>query len=284
MTPTKTLIAGLAAALCLTAAPAMAAGGGAKPKDVDFSFEGPFGKFDQGQLQRGFKVYREVCASCHGMELLSFRDLGLKNGPFYDKRWAKNPNDNPYVKAIAAEYEIADIDSESGDAITRPGTSADRFPNPYPNAVAAAASNGGAAPPDLSVMAKARQGGPDYLYSLLVGYVRPPAGLTVGAGQYYNKYFPGDLSSAWSGDKHHVPQGGFIAMPPPISADQVTYDDGTPATVDQMAQDVSAFIAWASEPKATERKQTGLAVMIFLALFTVLTWFSYKTVWRDASH
>jgi len=281
----KTLIAGLASVLCLTAGgAALAAGGAEHPRDVDFSFEGPFGTFDQAQLQRGYRVYKEVCASCHSMELLSFRDLGMKGGPFWDPRWP-NPNDNLFVKAIAAEFEIADIDSESGDAITRPGTSADRFPNPYANDVAAAASNGGAVPPDLSVMAKARHGGADYIYSLLVGYVRPPAGLTVGAGQYYNKYFGGDLTSAWSGDPHHVPKGGFIAMPAPITTEgQVTYDDGTRATVDQMSRDVAAFIAWASEPKQTERKQTGLAVMIYLALFSVLTFFSYKRLWKNVGH
>ena len=280
----KTLIAGLVASVALAAAPAMAAGGAAHPKDVDFSFEGPFGTFDRNQLQRGYRVYKEVCASCHSMSLLSFRDLGMKGGPFWEEKY-KNPNENPYVKAIAAEFEVDDIDSESGDPIKRKATSADRFPSPYPNATAAAAANGGAPPPDLSVMAKARHGGADFIYSLLVGYVPPPQGLTVNPGVYYNKYFAGDLSSYWSGDRHHVPPGGFIAMPQPIAADdQVTYDDGTKATVDQMAQDVAAFIAWASEPKATERKQTGVAVMVFLLLFSALTFLSYKRVWKDASH
>ena len=281
----KTLIAGLASALALTAgSAALASGGAAEPRDVDFSFEGPFGAFDQAQLQRGYRVYKEVCAACHSMELLSFRDLGVRGGPFWAERYP-NPNDNPYVKAIAAEFEIADIDSESGDAITRPGTSADRFPSPYANTVAAAAANGGAVPPDLSVMAKARHGGADYIYSLLVGYVRPPTGLRVGPGQYYNKYFAGDLASYWSGDRHHVPEGGFIAMPAPLMSEgQVTYDDGTRATVDQMSRDVAAFIAWASEPKQTERKQTGLAVMIYLAIFSALTFLSYKRIWKDAAH
>lgn len=281
----KTLIAGAVASAALAVAPAMAAGGAEHPKDVAFSFEGAFGTFDQAQLQRGYRVYREVCASCHSMNLLSFRDLGLKGGPFYDERYEANPNDNPYVKAIAAEFEVPDIDSETGDAIMRKATTADRFPSPYANATAAAASNGGAAPPDLSVMAKARHGGADYIYSLLVGYVRPPQGLRVPAGVHYNKYFPGDLGSYWSGDHHQVPKGGFIAMPQPIvSEGQVTYDDGTPATVDQMSKDVAAFIAWATEPKQTERKQTGVAVMIFLALFAALTFLSYKRVWKDASH
>jgi len=280
----KTLIAGVVASVALAAAPAMASGGAAHPKNVDFSFEGPFGTFDQNQLQRGYRVYREVCASCHSMSLLSFRDLGVKGGPFWEEKY-DNPNENPYVKAIAAEFEVDDIDSETGDPIKRKATSADRFPNPYPNATAAAAANGGAPPPDLSVMAKARHGGADYIYSLLVGYVQPPQGLQVTPGVYYNKYFAGDLSSYWSGDRHHVPEGGFIAMPAPIAADdQVTYDDGTKATVDQMSKDVAAFIAWATEPKATERKQTGVAVMIFLAIFAGLTFLSYKRVWKDASH
>jgi len=281
----KTLIAGLASALCLTAGTAaVAAGGAAHPKDIEFSFEGPFGTFDQAQLQRGFRVYKEVCASCHSISLLSFRDLGIKGGPFWSERWP-NPNDNLYVKAIAAEYEVDDIDTESGDTIKRKAVPADRFPSPYANAVAAAASNGGAAPPDLSVMAKARHGGADYIYSLMMGYVRPPAGLKVNPGQYYNVYFPGDLTSSWSGDKHHVPKGGFIAMPAPLTSDgQVTYDDGTTATVDQMSRDVAAFIAWATEPKQTERKQTGLAVMLYLALFSVLTFLSYKKLWKNVGH
>lgn len=280
----KLLLTGLALALCLTAAPAMAAGGAAHPHEPrgGFSFEGPFGTFDQRQLQRGFKVYKEVCASCHSMRLLSFRDLGQNSGPFWFARYP-NANENPYVKAIANEYEVNDLDTETGDAIKRKAVPADRFPQPFPNAIAAAASNGGAVPPDLSVMAKARHGGARYIYSLLTGYRTPPTGLTVGPNQHYNPFFPGDLTSAWSGDRHHVPKGGFIAMAPPLTAtDQVTYDDGTRATVDQMAADVAAFIAWASEPKATERKQMGVAVMLYLLLFAALTFLSYRRIWKDA--
>src|SRR5690606_11878602 len=140
---------------------------------------------DQAQLQRGYRVYREVCAACHSMNLLSFRNLGQPGGPFWSEAYP-NPNENPWVKAIAAEFEIADIDSETGEAITRPGIPSDRFPDPYPNATAAAAANGGAAPPDLSVMAKARHGGADYIASLLSGYREAPAGLRIAAGQYYN--------------------------------------------------------------------------------------------------
>ncbi|HYG25731.1 MAG TPA: cytochrome c1 [Caulobacteraceae bacterium] len=274
----------IAAALVLVAGgPALAAGGAKHPENISYSFDGPFGKFDQAQLQRGFKVYREVCAACHGINLLSFRNLGDRGGPFYDPHYP-NANDNPYVKAIAAEYQIADIDSETGDAIQRPGTSADRFPSPFPNEAAARGANGGAMPPDLSVMAKARHGGPAYIASLLSGYVTPPAGLEVPPGQYYNPYMAGDVSSAWTGDHDHVPPGGFIAMPPQLAPGKVTFDDGTPSTIEQQAKDVSAFLMWAAEPKLEDRKQMGFAVMIYLILFTALLYWSYRRVWRGQSH
>ncbi|HEX6860661.1 MAG TPA: cytochrome c1 [Caulobacteraceae bacterium] len=274
----------LAAALGLVAGgPALASGGAEHPMSIAYSFEGPFGQYDQAQLQRGYKVYREVCSSCHSMNLLSFRNLGDKGGPFYDPEY-KNPNDNPYVKAIAAEYQINDLDSETGDTIQRPGTSADRFPAPFPNEAAARASNGGALPPDLSVIAKARHGGPAYIASLLQGYVNPPAGLTVPPGQYYNPYMPGDVSSAWAGGHEHVPPGGFIAMPPPLAPGKVTFDDGKPSTLRQQAVDVSAFLMWAAEPKLEDRKQMGFAVMLYLLLFTGLLYASYRRVWRNESH
>jgi len=273
----------LAAALVLMAGPALASGGAEHPRNIAYSFDGPFGKFDQAQLQRGYKVYREVCSACHSMSLLAFRNLGDKGGPFYDAKY-KNSNDNPYVKAIAAEYQINDIDSETGDPIQRPGTSADRFPAPFPNEAAARASNGGALPPDLSVMAKARHGGPAYIASLLAGYRNPPAGLTVPTGQYYNPYMPGDVSSAWTGSHEHIPPGGFIAMPPPLAPGKVTFDDGKPSTIDQQAKDVSAFLMWAAEPKLEERKRMGFAVMIYLLLFTSLLYASYRRVWRNESH
>ncbi len=269
--------------LALVAVPAAASTEGYKHREVAWSFTGPFGKFDPAQLQRGYKVYREVCAACHSMNLLYFRNLGQKGGPFYDPEY-KNPNDNPYVKALAADIQVPDIDGETGDPIQRAAGSADKFPQPFPNEPAARASNAGAMPPDLSVIAKARPGGPDYLYSLLTGYVPTPAGLKVGTGQHYNAYMPGDLASAWSGDAHHVPKGGFIAMPPPLKNGLVTYDDKTPSTVDQQAKDVTAFLTWAADPKATERKQFGLGAMIYLFLFTILLWFSYKRVWRGVAH
>ena len=266
------------------ASPALAEGGAHHPRSGGFSFDGPFGTFDQGQLQRGYKVYREVCASCHSMDLMHFRTLGERGGPFYDPH-AENPAQNRFVRALAAEIEVADIDTETGEAIRRPATPADKFPNPYPTRPAAAEANGGAAPPDLSVMAKARHGGADYIYSLLSGYEAPPAGLRMTATQHYNPYMAGDMTPFWDGDPEHVPAGGFIAMPAPLtSAGQVTYDDGTEATVDQMSKDVAAFIAWASDPKATERKQSGIGVLAFLAIFAGITYASYRRIWKGVAH
>lgn len=282
MKKTLVLIA-VAAGLAVSAQPALAEGGAKHPRSGGFSFEGPFGTFDQGQLQRGYKVYREVCASCHSMDLMHFRTLAEPGGPFYDPH-QENPAANRFVKALAAEAQVPDIDSETGEAIMRDAVPADRFPNPYPNATAAAAGNGGAAPPDLSVMAKARHDGANYIYSLLSGYVAPPAGLKVGPGQYYNPYMAGDLSSYWSGDEHHVPKGGFIAMPPPLQNGQVTYDDDAPETVDQYSKDVAAFIAWASDPKQVQRKQTGVGVLIFLFLFAGVTYVSYRRIWKGVAH
>ena len=269
--------------LLLTAGPALASGGEEEPRTVQWSFAGPFGKFDTAQLQRGYKVYREVCAACHSMEQLYFRNLGQKGGPFYDPEY-KNPNDNPYVKALAKDLQVNDIDSETGDVIQRAAGTADRFPSPFPNEPAARASNGGAMPPDLSVITKARAGGPDYVYSLLTGFRNPPAGLTLGPGLHYNPWFPGDLSAAWKGDHHNVPKGGAIAMAPPLAAGKVTFDDKSPSTVEQQAKDVTAFLAWAADPKATERKQFGVGAMIYLLLFSVLLWFSYRRVWKHIGH
>lgn len=275
-------IALAALGLALMAGPALAAGHPEEPKSMAWSFSGPFGKFDAAQVQRGYKVYREVCSACHAMKQMYFRNLGQKGGPFYDPEY-KNPNDNPYVKSLAKDIQVNDIDSETGDVIQRPAGSADRFPSPFPNEAAARASNGGALPPDLSVIVKAREGGADYVYSLLTGFVTPPAGLTVGPGQHYNPYMAGDLTAAWTG-KGHAPAGGFIAMAPPLAPDLVTFDDGKPSTIDQQAKDVTAFLAWASDPKQTERKQFGLGAMIYLLIFTVLLWFSYKRVWRNVGH
>ncbi len=253
----------------LTAGVALAAGDAKHPHKQAWSFAGPLGKFDQAELQRGFKVYKEVCAACHSLSMMSFRNLGEKHGPFYDPEFP-NPNDNPYVKAIAADWvlQVNDIDGETGDPIKRPATTADRFPNPYPNSVAAAAGNGGAVPPDLSVIIKARHDGANYVYSLLTGYSAAPAGVQKTPAQHYNEYFPGHL----------------IAMPPPLTVNKVTFDDNTVASVKNQAKAVTAFLAWASEPKQTERKQTGLAVMIYLILLSLLVYASYRRVWRNESH
>jgi ubiquinol-cytochrome c reductase cytochrome c1 subunit len=249
-----------------------------------FSFETPiFGRFDQGALQRGYKVYAEVCSSCHAMDLMYYRNLCQQNGPFYDPKHP-NPNDAPVCKAIAASIKVPDIDKDTGDAIQRPATPADHFRDPFPNEFAARASNGGSLPPDLSVMARAREGGPAYIYSLLTGYVDPPAGLTVPAGKSYNPVYPGDLAASWKGAKDHVPPGGLISMPFQLTPNRVSFDDGTPGTTEQMAKDVATFLAWTAEPKQTERKEAGLAVMIYLLLLTGLVYLSYRRIWRHVAH
>jgi len=268
--------------LALLAAPASAATTQEEPRSLAWSFDGPFGKFDKEQVQRGYKVYREVCSACHSMNLMYFRNLGQKGGPFYDPKY-DNPNNNPYVKSLAKDIQVKDIDTDTGDQISRPATPADKFAAPFANEYAARASNGGALPPDLSVMAKAREGGPDYIYSLLSGFRNPPAGLTVPAGKYYNPYYPGDLTSAWHG-KGPPPEGGLISMPPPLADGKVTFDDGKPSTVKEEAMDVAAFLAWAAEPKMEERKAFGFGAMIYLLIFSVLLWFSYKRIWRNVAH
>jgi ubiquinol-cytochrome c reductase cytochrome c1 subunit len=274
----------LAAVAALALGPAVAsATEPLEPKDVHWSFEGPFGKFDQSALQRGYKVYAEICSACHSMNLLSYRNLAQKDGPFYNPKYP-NPSESPYAKAIAADIKVPDIDPDTGDPTTRPGIPADHFKNPWANEAAARASNGGALPPDLSVITKAREGGPAYVYSLITGYVDPPAGLTVPDGKYYNPYFPGNVSAAWSGPINKVPAGGFIGMPFQLYPDRVTFDDGTKATTEQEAHDVVTFLTWASDPKQTERKQTGFAVMIYLIIFAGIVYLSYRRIWRNIDH
>ena len=270
-------------ALLGLATPVLAATNAEEPKDIHWSFEGPFGKFDTEQLQRGYKVYHEVCSACHSMNLMSYRNLGQPYGPFYSAKYP-NSNQNPYVKAIAAEIQVPDIDQDTGDAVTRPATPADHFKAPFPNEPAARASNGGALPPDLSVIVKAREGGPQYIYSLLTGYKPAPAGLTVPAGKSYNPYMPGDLGSYWSGPKDKVPAGGFISMPFQLTPDRVSYDDGVKATTDQEAKDVVAFLAWASEPHQTERKKMGFVAIIYLLILAGLVYASYRRIWRRVGH
>jgi ubiquinol-cytochrome c reductase cytochrome c1 subunit len=251
---------------------AHAAGETKEPRPVNGSWEGPFGRFDQAQLQRGFQVYKEVCSSCHAMSLLNYRNLGDKHGPFYDPKYP-NPNDNPVVKAIAAEYTVKAVDAD-GNVEERPGIPSDRFVKPFENKAQAQAANGGAYPPDLSVITKARHNGSSYVYSLMTGYNQPvPKGKVVSEGKYYNPYMP----------------GGVIAMGEQLVDGRVEYADtpankGIKTTESQMAKDVVAFLTWAGEPHQTTRKQTGLGVMIFLALLTTMLWFSYRSVWRNVEH
>ena len=271
-------VLGLAGGLLGAVGSAVAATTEKEPKEVSWPSDGPFGKFDQVQLQRGYKVYHDVCSSCHSMQQLHYFDLARPYAPFFNETY-KNPNENAYVKAIAAEFQVPDIDPDTGDIVQRPATPADRFKAPFPNEAAARASNGGAYPPDLSVITKAREGGPRYIYSLLTGYVTPPPGLAVPAGKYYNPYMPGDVTSYWTG-KGPAPEGGFLSMPFQLTPERVTYDDGTKATTDQMAKDVTAFLIWASDVHQIERKKMGLTAMIYLLLLAGVVYASYRQIWR----
>ena len=265
------------------AAPALAASTQAPLKEVHWSFEGPFGRYDQRQLQRGYKVYKEVCSSCHSMNFIAFRNLADPGGPFWNPKYP-NSNDNPVVKTLAKDVQYPDIDGDTGETIKRPGTSADYFPNPFPNPQAARAANGGALPPDMSLLAKAREGGPRYIYSIVTGdSTDGPPGLTIPDGKYYDPYMPGDMSGSWHGHGK-PPVGGFIGMPPPLVDDRVAFDDGTKATLNQEAKDVAAFLQWASDPKMEERKRMGLAVMIVLTILTGLLYASYRRVWEKVGH
>ena len=281
----KLFAAATAAGLLSIAGPVLAGSSQAPLKeDVHWSFESPLGQYDQAQLQRGFKVYKEVCSACHSLNLVAFRNLGDKGAPFWNPKYP-NPNENPVVKAIAKDYQVADIDTDTGEPIKRPATTADYFVPPYPNTTAAAAANGGAPPPDMSLLAAAREGGPRYIYSVVIGDgTSAPAGLTIPAGKYYDPWMNGDVSSYYKGDAHKIPVGGFIAMPPPLMDDRVTYDDGVKATTRQEAQDIAAFLQWASDPKMEERKQLGLSVLIFLVLLSGVLYASYRKVWSSLGH
>ena len=239
-----------------------------KMEHIHWHFNGMRGTYDRAAMQRGYQVYREVCAACHQLEHVSFRHLGDKGGPYYDELY-KNPNDNPNVKAFANDWLIKDIDSETGDVIERPGIPADKFPPIFDNDAAAKASNGGALPPDLSLIVAARSGGADYLYNLLTAYdAERPHDFVLSPGTHYNPVF----------------DGGALAMAAPLSDDLVEYADGTPATVEQMAKDVTEFLAWTSDPKMENRKSTGLATMLYLLILTILMYLSYKRVWRNVEH
>jgi ubiquinol-cytochrome c reductase cytochrome c1 subunit len=274
----------LAATICAVAAPALAATTAVEPPIQSWAFNGPFGMYDQGQLQRGFKVYEQVCSSCHAISFITFHDLGEPGGPFYSPKYP-NSNDNPWVKAIAAAWprQVPDINADTGDPTHRPATTADVLVPPFPNEAAARASNGGALPPDMSLLVNAREGGPNYV-AAIAGYNAPtPAGITPPPGKYYNPYFSGDVSTGWSGPGK-APEGGFIGMPPPLTDCKVTFDDGAPCDKAHEARDVAAFLQWASDPKMDERKQTGIAVMIYLVLFSGILYASYRRIWRKVAH
>jgi cytochrome c1 len=253
---------------------------GKHPHEMEWSWEGPFGTFERADVQRGFAVYKQVCSSCHGLRHLSYRNLGERGGPFvaYESHGEVtlgnhgghgrmvDPNDNPFVAAIADDSEITIIDPDTGVETTRPGRPSDHFRYPYANEAQGRAANNGAYPPDLSVIESARHYGADYVYALLTGYTGEQKD-----GKWVNPYMG----------------GGLIAMPPPIT-DQLaagfTYDDGTVATREQMAHDVVSFLAWANDPKMELRKQMGLAVMVFLSVLSLLLYASYKQVWRGIKH
>ena len=273
----KFFVGGATAAVALTGV-AIAAGGdttyknGYKMAHPTWEWAGAFGGYDREAMQRGYQVYKEVCRSCHNLDHLAFRHLGDKGGPFYNEYY-KNPNDSPLIKNIAAEYDVTDIDGETGDEITRPGIPADYFPPVYPNDAAARAGNGGAYPPDLSVIVKARGGGADYIYNLLIAYDHPkPDDFEITPGLYYNP----------------VMEGGRIAMPPQLEEGRLEYvdtDEAGPyeppvATAEQMAYDVTEFLAWSADHKLETRKEAGFMTLIYLLLLSVLLWLSYKRIWK----
>lgn len=270
----RALAAAAAVALAaLASAPAQAAGETVKPPAQSWSFSGPFGKYDAGQLQRGFKIYTEVCSSCHALSLVAFRNLHEYGGPGFSEEQAR---------AIAEDHKVQDGPNDAGEMFERPGRLSDRFPKPFPNEQAARAANGGAYPPDFSLLAKARtyergfptflfdivtqyqEQGPDYIHALLVGYTEPKHGeQPPRPGLHYNTYFP-----------NH-----WIAMAQPIQDGQVEYTDGTPTTVDQYGKDIAAFMMWAAEPHMAARKGTGMVVLIFLLIFGALLYFTKRRVW-----
>ena len=221
---------------------------------TDWSFKGLFGKFDRGALQRGYQVYTEVCSSCHSMKYVSYRNLAEKGGPEFTEAQAK---------AIAASFEVKDGPNADGEMFTRPGKLSDKFVMPYENVKAAQAANGGAYPPDMSVLVKARGGGVDYIYSLLQGYEDPPAGFILDDGVYYNKFM----------------YGNKIKMSNQLSEGLVEYADGTNATVEQMSKDVTTFLMWTAEPHLEARHQMGFKAIVYLIILTILVYFSMKRIW-----
>ncbi|MDA8539823.1 cytochrome c1 [Alphaproteobacteria bacterium] len=254
--------AGLAAAIMavgLSAAvstPANAAGDAKHPAEMNWQFDGLFGTYDRNALRRGFQVYKEVCASCHSLNQIAFRNLSQEGGPEFSEA---------EVKAIAKEYLVEDGPDDYGDMFERDALPRDKFPSPYPNENAARAANGGAYPPDLSLITKARGGGADYIHALLSGYEEAPEGVEMRAGLYYNPYMA----------------GGKIAMPVPLLEELVEYSDGTEATVEQMSMDVTHFLNWTAEPELEQRKRMGFMVLIYLSIFAGLMFFSMRKIWAD---
>lgn len=230
------------------------------PKEVSFAHDGPFGKYDIAQLQRGYKVYKEVCSACHSLNQISFRNL------------ADIGYDEGQIKAEAKAAQVPGINPETGEPALRAGLATDKMPAPYVNETAARAANNNALPPDLSLITKARHDGPAYVYSLLTGFQNVPAALPKenrpGQGLHYNPYFA-NLN---------------IAMAKPLNDGQVTFDDGSKNDVKSMAKDVAAFLTWTAEPKMTQRKSAGWAALIFLLIFTGLTYLSYRQVWAGKEH
>jgi cytochrome c1 len=272
MTTLRLILAAMAALVLAPAGPSLAEESGATANSnhapeiahQSWSFAPPFGRFNRAQLQRGYQVYKEVCSSCHSMRLLSYRNLGEPGGPQFSPK---------AVEALAAQVQVTDGPNEKGEMFQRPARPSDHFRSPFANEQLARLANNGALPPDLSVIAKAREGGPDYIYALLTGYREPPPGFEVAQGMHYNTAFPGHQ----------------IAMPPPLSDGVIAYTDGTKPTLDNYARDVSAYLMWAAEPKLEERHKTGTRVMIFLIVFVVIMYLAKRSVWaglhrHDASH
>ena len=216
-----------------------------------WSFDGVFGTYDRASLQRGFQVYKEVCSVCHPVKHLHFRDLT-------DIGYSEDE-----VKAIAAGYQVTDGPNDDGQMYQRPGRPSDPIPGPFPNDQAARAANNGALPPDQSLIVKARPGGPDYVYGILTGYKEPPANFNLLPGMNYNEFFPGHQ----------------IAMPPPLSDNAVTFADGVPATVPQMAHDVTSFLTWAAEPRLEDRHRTGFKVTLFLVVAAGVFYAAKRKIW-----
>ena len=219
-----------------------------------WSFEGIFGTFDRASLRRGYQVYNEVCSTCHSINLLSYRNLSEKGGPEFSLESTKN---------IAASFEVIDGPNSEGEMFTRTGRLSDKFIKPYPNVQAAKSANGGAYPPDMSVLVKARGGGANYIYSILLGYEDSPEGFNLDEGVYYNKYMPGNN----------------IKMPNVLSDGLLDYEDGTGATVQQMAKDVSTFLTWVSEPSLEARHKIGFKVILYLIILALLVYLSMKKLW-----